>query len=368
MLHGNLFVSDKIKIASSHRVIVVSLLIAAAACYFLVEPYINSIVMAFILSLLMFPAHQWIEKCLPKHKNIQALLSCLLLTFIIVIPLLFVLSAIVQQGSLFSQNLFKWVTQGGIQTLLNHPWMVKAFNIINDYLPFDKISPQDVAQKVAQFATSFGSQLVSLSARLLGDATNFLMSFLLMLFVLFFLLRDREKIITTIRHVIPLSRSQEDRLLDEIEKVSKSAVMGSFLTAIAQGVAGGIGMWLAGFAGLFWGTMMGFASFIPIVGTALVWLPATLFLLLTGDISWGIFLAVWSIAVVGSIDNILRPFLMQGSAGMNTLMIFFSLLGGIHLFGLIGLIYGPLIFAVTIVLFNIYEEEFQQFLNQQDNS
>ncbi|MCG6451111.1 AI-2E family transporter, partial [Vibrio parahaemolyticus] len=81
-----------------------------------------------------------------------------------------------------------------------------------------------------------------------------------------------------------------------------------------------------------------------------------------------IFLGVWSVAVVGSIDNLLRPLLMQGSAGMNTLMIFFSLLGGIQLFGLIGLIYGPLIFAITMVLFNIYEEEFKGFLNRQDNS
>lgn len=189
-----------------------------------------------------------------------------------------------------------------------------------------------------------------------------------MLFVLFFLLRDHDKIISAIRHILPLSRSQEDRILTEVEQVSKSAVMGSFLTAIAQGLAGGIGMWLAGFPGLFWGTMMGFASFIPVVGTALIWIPAAAYLFLTGDMTWAIFLTAWSVVIVGSIDNLLRPLLMQGSAGMNTLMIFFSLLGGLHLFGLIGLIYGPLIFAVTMVLFNIYEEEFKDFLNQQDNS
>lgn len=113
---------------------------------------------------------------------------------------------------------------------------------------------------------------------------------------------------------------------------------------------------------------MGFASFIPVVGTALIWIPAAIYLFLTGDTTWAIFLTVWSVIIVGSIDNLLRPLLMQGSAGMNTLMIFFSLLGGLHLFGLIGLIYGPLIFAVTMVLFNIYEEEFKDFLNQQDNT
>ncbi|GAA5647058.1 MULTISPECIES: AI-2E family transporter [Vibrio] len=360
--------SEKVKITSSHWVLVVALVAAGIACYLLVEPYINSIVMAFIISMLMIPIHNGLEARMPNHRNIAALISCVILTFIIVIPLLFVFAAIVQQGSLFSQNLYAWVTGGGIQEIFQHPWVVKGLSVINNYLPFDAIKPQEIAQKAAQLATSLGTNLVGISAKILGDATNFLMNFFLMLFVLFFLLRDREHIISSIRHILPLSRSQEDKLLDEIEQVSKSAVMGSFLTAIAQGLAGGIGMWLAGFPGLFWGTMMGFASFIPVVGTALIWIPATAYLFLTGDTTWAIFLAVWSIAIVGSIDNLLRPLLMQGSAGMSTLLIFFSLLGGIHLFGLIGLIYGPLIFAITMVLFNIYDEEFKDFLDQQDNS
>lgn len=357
-------------LSSSHWVLIIALLGAAFACYLLVEPYINSIVMAFIISLLMFPIHEWMEKRLPKHGNIASLLSCVVLTFIIVVPLLFVFAAIVQQGSAFSQNVYQWVSEGGIQTLFDHPWVVTGLSLINTYLPFDAVDPQEIAQKVAQFATSFGSNLVGISAKILGDATNFLMDFFLMLFVLFFLLRDHDKIISAIRHILPLSRSQEDKLLDEIEQVSKSAVMGSFLTAIAQGLAGGIGMWLAGFPGLFWGTMMGFASFIPVVGTALIWIPAAIYLFLLGDTTWAIFLTVWSVAIVGSIDNLLRPLLMQGSgsAGMSTLMIFFSLLGGLHLFGLIGLIYGPLIFAITMVLFKIYEEEFHGFLDQQDRS
>ncbi len=360
--------SNNVKITSSHRVLMIALLAAAFACFLLVKPYINSIVMAFIISLLMFPIHDWFERKMPTHRNIASLLSCVVLTFIIVIPLLFVFAAIVQQGSVFSQNTYKWVTTGGIQDLLEHPFVVKGLSLVNEYLPFDKIEPKAISEKVAQFATSFGSNLVAISAKILGDATSFLMNFFLTLFVLFFLLRDHDKIISAIRHILPLSRSQEDQILTQIEQVSKSAVMGSFLTAIAQGVAGGLGMWVAGFPGLFWGTMMGFASFIPVVGTALIWIPAAAYLFLTGDTVWAIFLTIWSVIVVGSIDNLLRPLLMQGSAGMNTLMIFFSLLGGLHLFGLIGLIYGPLIFAITIVLFNIYEEEFKDFLNVQDNS
>ncbi|PWI32083.1 AI-2E family transporter [Vibrio albus] len=359
---------NKLQIQSSHWVLIIALLTAGYACYQLIQPYIHSIVMAFIFSLLMFPIHEQIEKKLPQRPNTVSFISCVLLTFIIIIPLLAVFAAIVQQGSLASQSVYQWVTNGGINQFFEQPWILDTVSIINEYSPFDKIEPQEIAQKIAQLSTTFGSKLVSISAKVLGDATSFLVNFFLMLFVLFFLLRDNDKIIRVLRHVLPLSRSQEDKLLDEIEKVSKSAVMGSFLTALAQGIAGGIGMFIVGFPALFWGTMMGFASFIPVVGTALIWLPAAAYLFITGDTGWAIFLSVWSIAVVGSIDNILRPFLMQGSAGMNTLLIFFSLLGGLHSFGLMGLIYGPLIFAITIVLFNIYEEEFQSFLNQQDRN
>ncbi|CAM2848605.1 AI-2E family transporter [Vibrio rarus] len=358
----------KILLTSSQWLLIIALLVCAYACFTLIEPYINSIVMAFIISLLIFPIHDYLDNKMPNMRNTSALLSCIILTFIIVIPLLFVFTAIIQQGSSFSQSVYHWVTEGGVQELFTQPYVVKVLALANTYLPFNALEPSEIAQKVAELATSFGSNLVGISASVVGSATSFLVNFGLMLFVLFFLLRDHETIITAIRHIVPLSRSQEDRLLVEIEQVSKSAVMGSFLTAIAQGVAGGLAMWLVGFPGLFWGTMMGFASFVPVVGTALIWIPTCLYLLLTGDTGWAIFLLIWSVAVVGSIDNILRPLLMQGGAGMNTLMIFFSLLGGLHVFGLIGLIYGPLIFAITMVLFNMYEEEFNDFLDKQDNN
>ncbi len=170
--------SNNVKITSSHRVLMVALFAAAFACYLLVEPYINSIIMAFIISLLMFPVHEWFEKKLPDHSNIASLLSCVVLTFIIVIPLLFVFAAIIQQGSVFSQNTYKWVTSGGIQDIFQHPLVVKGLDLVNEYLPFDTIEPKAIAQKVAQFATSFGSNLVSISAKILGDATNFLMDFI----------------------------------------------------------------------------------------------------------------------------------------------------------------------------------------------
>ena len=143
--------------------------------------------------------------------------------------------------------------------------------------------------------------------------------------------------------------------------------MGTFVTAIAQGAAGGIAFTIAGLPGLFWGMVMAFASLIPMVGTALIWIPAAVYLLIWVHWGWALFLVIWCVVLVGGIDNILRPLFMQGSAKMSTLLIFFSILGGINLFGLLGILYGPLIFGLAMILLYIYDLEFEPFLNQQDN-
>ena len=355
------------KVESRHWMLIAALALAAYASYTLIEPYIGPIVMAFIISLLYYPLHLKLDRLMPRSPNLSSVLSCTLLTFIIVIPMLVVFSSIIHQGTTFSKESYTWLTSGGVQEVLAHPYVVKLLSLIEKYSPFEPVDTQVMVQKVAAASSKFGAQLLNVSARLLGDATNFLINFMLMLFVLFFLLRDHDKIVQTIRHVLPLSRSQEDAVLNEVEQVAKSAVLGSFLTALAQGFAGGFAMWMAGFQGLFWGSMMAFASLIPVVGTALIWLPASIYLLLIGKWEWAVFLIGWGAIVVGSIDNFLRPLLMQGSSGMSTLLIFFSIIGGLHVFGLIGLIYGPIIFAVTLVLFKLYEAEFQDFLHHQDH-
>ncbi|BAX51910.1 putative inner membrane protein [Photobacterium damselae subsp. piscicida] len=361
--------SQPFKVESRHWMLVVALIIAGYASYRIIEPYLGPIIMAVIISLLCHPMHEKIRGKMPGSPNIASLLSCTLLTFIIMIPMLVVFSSIVHQGTTFSKESYTWLTDGGAKELFAHPYVQKSFALIDKYSPFKSIDPQEVLQKIASIASQLGSTLLNVSTKLLGDVTNFLMSFILMLFVLFFLLRDHDKMVATVRNVLPLSRSQEDALFSEVQTVAKSAVLGSFMTALAQGVAGGFAMWLCGFPGLFWGSMMAFASFIPVVGTALIWVPVTLYLLLLGQWEWALFLTGWGIIVVGSIDNVLRPLLMQGGdSNMNTLLIFFSILGGLQLFGLIGLIYGPIIFGVTLVLFKLYEIEFKDFLEHQDRS
>lgn len=341
-------------------------MLAIIGVFLLIKPFLDAIIMAFILSLLCLPIHQRIERKLVNKPNTAALLSCFLLTVTIVIPFGFFINAIVQQAGIFSKSAYEWVNLGKAQLLLDHPYVQKFIAAINRIYPFEDFNTQMILEQAGGAISKLGTGVLDISAKLVGNVTQVLTSFLLMLFVLYFLLRDHEFLVEKIRHVVPLSRSQENRLLHEVETVAKSAMLGSFATAVVQGIAGGFAMWLVGLPGLFWGMMMGFCSFIPMIGTALIWLPTAIYLILTNEWQWGVFLIVWGVVVIGSIDNFVRPLVMQGNSGMNTLLIFFSLIGGIQVFGLLGLIYGPLIFGISLALFSLYEIEFSDFLKYQD--
>jgi predicted PurR-regulated permease PerM len=227
------------------------------------------------------------------------------------------------------------------------------------------IQPEKMLLSMSTYTAQF---LLNQGTYLLGNLTAIIGKFFLMIFTFFFLVRDYDSIVDQIFHLIPLSTSQENRIINRVQEVSRSAILGTLVTAVAQGTVGGITFWLAGLPGLFWGTIMAFASLVPLFGTALIWVPASLYLLLSGRWMASLFVMLSCIIFVGMIDNFVRPLFMQGSSDMSKLLIFFSILGGMQYFGLIGLLYGPLIFGLTLVLLYIYSIEFEPFLKFQDEN
>lgn len=352
----------------SHRVVLlVFLAVALYACYWLVKPFLQPIIMAILIGLLAYPAHERLVTVLRGRESIASVISCVALLLIIVIPTLVLLVAVLKQGINYSVVVREWATQENIHQIMAYPWVHEVLSRITEILPEGALDHDNIRAKALEGAGYMGRQFAGVSTSILGSVTQFVINFLLLLFVLFFVLRDHDKLIAFLHRAVPLSRTEEETLFVEVKAVSKSALLGSLLTALTQGVVGGFALWLAGFPGVFWGAVMAFTSLIPFVGTALVWVPAALYLLVTGEIEWAIFLVLWGVLVVGSIDNFLRPLFMQG-ASMNTVVVFFSLIGGLQVFGLIGLIYGPLIFSLAMVLFKLYENEFSGFLDSQNKN
>jgi predicted PurR-regulated permease PerM len=352
----------------AHRVVLlVFLAVALYASYWLIQPFLEPIILAILIGLLAFPLHERLVAKLRGRRTTASLISCLVLWLIIVIPALALLVAVLKQGIDYSVVVKEWATQDNIHQLMAQPWVLEIQSWLTKVLPEGALHPDNIRAKALAAAGMMGRQFADVSTSVLGSVTRFVVNGVLLLFVLFFVLRDHDKLIAFLHRALPLSRSEEETLFDEVKSVSKSALLGTLATAVTQGVVGGFGLWLAGFPGVFWGVVMAFASLIPLVGTALVWLPAALYLLVTGEWGWALFLVVWGVVVVGSVDNFLRPMLMQG-ASMNTVVVFFSLIGGLQVFGLIGLIYGPLIFSITLVLFKLYENAFTEFLDSQDSN
>jgi predicted PurR-regulated permease PerM len=351
---------------SNRFVLLIFLAVALAACYVLIKPYLQPIVLAILIGMLASPAHEKLVYLLRGRQNTGALISCLLLCLVILIPALILMIAVIKQGISYSVIVREWATPENVQQILAQPWVVEVRAKLLEVLPEGALDPANIRAQALEVAGGMGKQFAGVSTSMLGSATTFMVNFMLLLFVLFFVLRDHDRMIDFIRHALPLSRTQENVLFREVRQVSKSALLGSLLTAMTQGLVGGFGLWLAGFPGVFWGAVMAFTSLIPFVGTALIWVPAAAYLALTGEYGWAMFMVFWGVVLVGSIDNFLRPMFMQGSS-MNTVVVFFSLIGGLHVFGLMGLIYGPLVFSVALVLFRLYEREFSEFLNSQNS-
>ncbi|MBN1355985.1 AI-2E family transporter [bacterium] len=356
------------RLTAAHGVLLLLLFTALYFVFRIIQPYLNAIILAVILATVTYPVHNQIEKHLKNRRNLAALISCVLLVLILVIPVILITSALIQQGIQSFNAIQGWLAAGNLEELLKQPPVRKVVTFAVDNLPGLNQSQLRFDQDLVRMSSGVGKFLLDQGGFIVGNVTAFIGKFFLMIFVFFFMVRDGESILNGLLHLLPLSGSQESQIIDKIKSVSQSALLGTLVTAAAQGVAGGIAFWICGLPGLFWGTMIAFASLIPVVGTALIWVPAAGYLFLSAHWGYGVFMLAWSIGVVGSIDNFLRPVFMKGSAGMSPVLILFAILGGINLFGLIGILYGPLIFGIALVLIYIYQLEFEEYLKAQDTA
>lgn len=330
----------------------------------IVKPFLHTLIFSILLASLFSSLHARVLKGLGGRKNVAAGLTVALVTFVIALPSIFFASSLVAQGIDSISRVTEWIRQGNLQKIAAHPKVVYSIGWLQSHVTFADFSKLQVESHLLAASKNVGQFLINRGAVLLGDAATIVTRFFLLIFFLFYLLRDGESMVAAIKALSPLREDQEDRILRRMQAVARSALLGSFLTAVAQGVAGGIGLRLVGIPGFFWGTLMGFTSFIPVVGTALVWVPAVVYLFILGRSGAAVFLALWCIILVGSIDNFLRPFFMKGQAGMSTFYIFLAILGGIQWFGLAGIVYGPLILAFAMVMLYIYQVEYRDILEE----
>jgi len=341
--------------------------------------YLHAIIVAVLLASLFAPLHRRLQARWPARHNLAAFLAMSAVFLVLLVPSGVLLSALVRQGITTVQSCQQWIAEGRVGEALNRVRLTEVFDRpslrflgkpLAAWLGVSDLKDVNLTNsRLSAVLAGLGQRLMNLLggwiAPLLAGTGQFLVGFAVMLFVLFFAFRDGRQAMEYARHLLPLTRSQEDALINRIRDVTRAVVLGTAVTSLAQGVAAMVAFAIVGIPALFWGSVLAVASLIPVVGTAIVWLPAVGYLLLVGKTGSAVFLALWCIVVVGSLDNILRPIVMGGRSGMSSLVVFFSVVGGLQLFGPMGIVYGPLIFGVCAVCIYTYELENAAFLRSQ---
>ncbi len=341
------------------------LILSLYLSYLILRPFLPTIILSVILASFFYPVHGFFNRLYRGRKNASAFTTLMVIIILIVIPVLIFVSALIDQGIETVDRLNEWVRGGNIQRLMEHPKIVHLIAWLKKHLEFINISPDRLQTHLSEWSRNFGKFFLARGAALVGDLASMFFHFLVLVFISFYILRDGPEMVSGIKDLSPLREDQENSIIYRIKDTARSAVLGIFLTAMFQGMAGGIGLSIVGIPGIFWGTLMGFSSLIPMVGTALVWVPAVAYLLLLQKWGPAIFLAAWCILLVGSIDNFLRPFLMRGRERMSTFFIFLAIIGGITVFGLPGILYGPLILGFASIMLYIYRVEYSDLLSKE---
>jgi len=336
------------------------LLVAGISILFLimVRQFVMAVLLAAIFSGLSYPLYGWLSERFGGRTNTASLVTILILLVGVGIPLAGFLTVVATQAVQVSQSAGAWFESQG-------PLLQQARGLIQR-LPFaERLLPETEAL-LAQARGALGSTgplLMGVVSAATRGALNFFLQLFVFLYALFFFLVDGRSILRKILYYMPLSPGEEGQLLERFVSVTRATLKGSLLIGVIQGGLAGVAFWVAGVPGsAFWGTVMIVLSIIPAIGSALVWIPAVIFLFAGGQVVAAVGLLAWCAVVVGSVDNFLRPRLIGRDARMSDLLILISTLGGIAFFGALGFIVGPVVAALFVTIWHIYGEAFSDVL------
>ncbi len=324
----------------------------------MISQFLMAIFLAGIFSALSYPLYRRFERWFKGRRNLASIATLLVIVFVVLLPLGGLLGIVTAQAIKVGEAVKPWIEQQ-----LAEP---DAISTAIKSIPFiDKVEPYRnfILKKAGEMVGGISGFLINrLSAVTLGTV-NFLFMLFIMLYTMFFFLTDGHKLIEKILYYLPLEDHDERRMLDKFSSVTRATLKGTAVIGILQGTLAGLAFAVVGIdSAVFWGAIMAVLSFIPGIGSALVWGPAVIILAATGHFAKAIGLGVFCVAVVGSIDNLLRPILVGRDTQMHELMILFGTLGGIIMFGVVGVIIGPIIAALFVTVWDIYGLAFKEIL------
>lgn len=309
-------------------------------------PFLPAIVSSAVIATLVWPVHLRIRRAvrLPQRPSVAALLSTLAVFILVMLPLAGVTAALLRE----LESQVPSATESAARLLAadgrTAAWIMAAGAQFG-------AEPHEISEAIAEQVQQIGGFVVGRTMSLLSGLGGWLLQGGAALFTLYYLFKDGERLMMQVRWLVPLEPPQTDRLLTLAVDAIRATVLGNVVVAVVQGALGGTAFWLVGLSGpVFWGIMMGVLSLLPVVGPVFVWVPAAIILFATGQVWSGLILTGIGVLLISTIDNVLRSILISGRAELHPLAVFFSILGGIIMFGAIGVLLGPVLFVVAFTV------------------
>ena len=335
------------------RTFLVLLTAVSLAFAWILWPFYAALLWAVVFATVFAPAHGRLLDSMRGHPNVAALTAVLLILTLVLLPLTLTAMSVGQEAT----SLYEKIETGEVdfgrfltQLLQTLPgWAIELLN---------RIGINDIGDVQARLSIALkqGSEFIATQAIAIGQSTaHIVVSFFLMLYLLFFFLRDGRELSQRLKEAIPLRAEQKRALFSKFAIVIRAMFKGTILVALLQGLLGGLIFWLLNIpAPVLWGVVMAFLSLLPAIGSALIWLPVAIYLLVTGAVWQGLVLAAYGALVIGLVDNLLRPFLIGMDTKLPDYVVLIATLGGIAIFGLNGFVIGPVIAAMFVATWDIF--------------
>lgn len=334
------------------------LTLVSLAFAWILWPFYGSVLWGTAMAIVFAPLYRWLLGRLKQRRTLAALAAVSIILLLVILPLIMVSAALAQEGAALYARVKSGELSFSVYVQQIYQGLPASLIQLLERAGIDNLA---VVQQKLVGALNQGSQLLATKALSFGqDTFDFVVSFFITLYLLFFLLRDGEQLSRRIRDAVPLHDDHKRNLAEKFRTVIRATVKGNIAVAAIQGALGGLAFWVLGVhAPVLWAVLMAFLSLLPAVGAGLVWLPVALYFLATGAVWAGLGLIAYGVLVIGLVDNLLRPLLVGKDIKMPDYMVLISTLGGMAIFGLNGFVIGPLIAAMFMAVWDIVASERQ---------
>ncbi len=320
--------------------------IAVYLCWLIIQPFVQVLLWAMVLAIVSHPLHIRLSRRV-RNRDLCAVLTTLIVVLTALTPLVLIAIKLVDEAATAAPKL-----QAGARELLSPDspyihWLRERTGI------GPLFDPEFLAERIKALSTAVASRALGTIGSILGVVIQGIF----VLLTVYYLLRDADKVVATLKGFIPIDQEQSSQILQRTNEIIFASLYGVLMIAGLQAILGGLAFWVSGVPSpMLWSVMMFFLSMIPMAGSFIVWVPATIWLLATGHWIKALLLALWCALVIGMMDNLLRPKLVGQRTRLHELVVFFSVLGGLQVFGVLGLVVGPVVIAIALALVDVFRQ------------